>query len=117
MAGRLEVGLRVRDRGRPNVTLGRLPRHTIFYEPTSLRRFREWMRARVLSVSLIVKCVGGGLEGTPVQMIANLLPVIRSRFRVPAREVGLGSRNIFIAASSCVGNGGRGWMSGEGRGV
>jgi len=119
MAGRLEVGLRVRDRGRSNVTPGQVPRHTIVYEPISLRRFRECMRARVLSVSLIVKCVGGSLEGTPMSTIANLLPVpvIQSRFRVHAREAGLGSRNIFIAASSCVGNGGCGWMSGEDRGV
>jgi len=87
MAGRLEVGpLRVRDRGRPNVTPGQVPSHTIVHEPTSLRRFREWMRARVLSASLIFKCVGGSLEGTPVPTIANLLPVIQSRFLVPACE-------------------------------
>jgi len=65
----------------------------------------------MLSGSLVVKCVGGSLEGTPVPAIANLLPVIQSRFRIPARETGLGFRNVFIAASSYVENGGGGGVA------
>ena len=53
--------------------------------------------------------------------IASLLPVIQSRFQIPARETGLGVsmdlvfRNVLVAASSRVGNGGHEQMSGEGR--
>ena len=77
--------------------------------------------ARMLSISPAVKCVGGSLEGTSVPTIVNLrsFSVEFPGLRPHARQIpkNLVFRNISIAASSCVGDGGHGWMSGEGRGV